>query len=195
MPAGTIDRHGHGGSPFRLRRGLAAAWQDAPQKLGHGGHPAEELLDVEQRRLLHEVGAGMVRGVVQHHAEIFQEEAVAQRRLHADVGGDAGEHQRADAARAQHAVEVGVEEGAVARLGDHDVALLRQQLVDQRVVPAALGQQLALQLGRGRAWSSSRWTCTSWASPARRPRHSRVPAVLEEDHLHRRPRAPPRPPP
>src|SRR3954454_19871077 len=51
-------------------------------------HPAEKILDVEQRRLLHEVGPRLVRGVVQHHAEIFEEEAIAQGRLDADIGGD-----------------------------------------------------------------------------------------------------------
>jgi hypothetical protein len=40
----------------------------------------------------------MVRGIVQDDAEIFQKEAIAQGRLDADVGGDAGEDQRADAA-------------------------------------------------------------------------------------------------
>jgi hypothetical protein len=44
-------------------------------------------------------------GVFQHHAEIFEEKAVAQGRLHADVGGDPGKHQMADAAAAQNAVE------------------------------------------------------------------------------------------
>ena len=49
----------------------------------------------------------MVRGIVQDDAEILQEEAVAQGRLDADVGGDAGEDQRTDAAGAQQAVVVG----------------------------------------------------------------------------------------
>ena len=40
-------------------------------------------------------------GVGQHDAEIFEEEAVAQGRFHADVGGDAGEDQGADAPAAR----------------------------------------------------------------------------------------------
>src|SRR5471030_653589 len=147
------------------------------------GHPAEEVLDVEQRRLLHEVGPRLVRGVVQHHAEIFEEEAVAQGRLDADVGGDAGEHQRAYAARAQGAVEVGIVEGAVARLGDDDVSLLRRQLVHDGVVPAALGQQLALQFGLlAHGLHGIGLVIVGRARPAALDIFG-IPAVLEIDHL------------
>ena len=85
---------------------------------------------------------------------------------------------------AQQAVEVGVEEGAVARLLDDDVAGLRRQRLHQLVVPAALGQQLALQLGP-RAHRLERVRLV----PVGRARAARldivgVPAVLEEDHRH-----------
>ena len=70
-------------------------------------------------------GPSMMGRVFQNDSEILQMERVPQRELDTDVGGDAGEHQVADAARAQHAVDVGVEETAVARLRDDDVARLR----------------------------------------------------------------------
>jgi hypothetical protein len=41
----------------------------------------------------------MMRRVLQHHPEIFEVEAVAQRALDADIGGDADEDDVADAAR------------------------------------------------------------------------------------------------
>ncbi len=49
--------------------------------------------------------AGLMGGVFQHNAEIFEEETIAQRRLDADIGGDAGKHQMANTATAQNAIE------------------------------------------------------------------------------------------
>ena len=91
----------------------------------------------------------MIDRVLEHQAEIFEMKRVAERALDADIGGDADEDERADSAGAQNAVHIGVEEAAVARLGDEDVARLRLQLVDDRVVPAALGEELALELRPG----------------------------------------------
>src|SRR5947209_8847782 len=102
------------------RRGL----RNGSAEVGDGGDPAEEFLDIVDRGLLNEVRSEMMDGVLEHDAEIFEVEGVAQRRLHADIGGDAGEHQRADAARAQHAVDVGVEKAAVTGFWNDDVAWL-----------------------------------------------------------------------
>src|SRR6185436_10366351 len=106
----------------------------------------EEFLDIVDARRLDEVGAEMVGRVLEHHSEIFEVEAVAQGRFDADVGGDADEDDVADAACAQGAVELRVEEGAVAGLVESDVAGLRLQRVDQVVIPAAARQQSALKL-------------------------------------------------
>ena len=134
-------------------------------------------------------------GVVQDHAEIFQVETVAQRRFHADIGGDAAKHERADAARAQDAVELAIEEAAVAGLRNDDVAGLRWQFVDQRIVPAAFCQKRAVQLGRACAWSSVHSTCASSASRGRRPRHSPCPSHSGNRSRGRRgPRRRPAPP-
>ncbi len=48
-------------------------------------------------------------GVFQHDAEILEEEAVAQGGLHANIGGDAGKDQVANAAAAQNTVQLSVE--------------------------------------------------------------------------------------
>ena len=122
--------------------------------------------------------------IVQDHAEVLQKEAVPQCRLDTHVGSDAGKDQRADAAAAQHAVEVGVIEGAVARFLDNDIAGLWQQVLDQLVVPASLGQQLALQFG-----PAAHQLQRIGLVPVGRARAARldivgVPAVLEEDHRH-----------
>ncbi len=55
--------------------------------------PAEKGFNIEQRRLLGEGRAGLMGGILQHDAEVFEKEAIAQRRFDADVGGDPGEHQ------------------------------------------------------------------------------------------------------
>ncbi len=62
--------------------------------------PAEKGFNIEQRRLLGEGRAGLMGGILQHDAEVFEKEAIAQRRFDADVGGDPGEHQVAYAAAA-----------------------------------------------------------------------------------------------
>src|SRR4051812_25465397 len=100
------------------RRGL----RNGSAEIGDGGDPAEEFFDVVDRGFLDEVRSQMMDGVLEYDAEIFEVEGVAQRRLHADIGGDAGEHQSADSARAQHAVDIGVEEAAVAGLWNDDIA-------------------------------------------------------------------------
>jgi hypothetical protein len=128
--------------------------------------------------------AEFVRGVFQHHREVLEVEGIAQRRLHAHVGGDAGEHQVADAARAQRAVERAVEEAAVARLGHDDVAGLRLHLFDELVVPAALGEELALQLGLGAHGLQCVRLVPVGRAGAAGFHVRRVPAVLQEHDQH-----------
>ncbi|MNE22028.1 hypothetical protein D3C80_1152170 [compost metagenome] len=131
----------------------------------------------------------MMRGILQHHPEIFEMEGVAQRAFDADIGGDADEHQIADAAGTQHAVHIGVEETAVTCLRHQNIAGLRLQLIDDGIVPRSLGQQLALQF-RPFAHRLQRIGLV----PVGRARPARldiilVPAVLEIDDLNtRRPR-------
>src|SRR3954447_8183186 len=86
------------GRYFRLSEGLP--------EVCRAGDPAEECFHVEDGRLLKKLRAGLVGGVFEHHAEIFEMEAIAKRRLDANVGGDPAEYQISDAARAQHAVEL-----------------------------------------------------------------------------------------
>jgi hypothetical protein len=83
---------------LRVEGGLR---REGAAELVHRGDPAEEGLDVVDRGLLDGRAAQFVRRVFQHHREIFEMEGIAQRRFDAHVGGDAGEHQMADAACAQ----------------------------------------------------------------------------------------------
>ena len=67
------------------------------------------------------------------------------RRLDAAVGEKASEDDRLDALAAENEVEVGTGEGVQAALAlDHDVALLRRQLVDEGCSPAALDEALPI---------------------------------------------------
>jgi hypothetical protein len=43
------------------------------------GDPTEKFLDVVERCFLDEIGSGMMRGIMQHDAEVFEEKAVSQR--------------------------------------------------------------------------------------------------------------------
>ena len=72
------------------------------------GRDQPEHGDLVARQMTQRLKAAGAVGVV------FEEEAVAQGRLHADVGGDADEDQVLDVARAQHAVELAVEEAGIA---------------------------------------------------------------------------------
>ncbi len=88
----------------------------------------------------------MMRRVFEHDAEIFEVKAVAQRAFDAHVGGNANEDEIANAPCPQHGVELRIEEGAIASLVKADVAGLRLEFVDQRIIPPAAGEQLPLQL-------------------------------------------------
>src|SRR5471030_1194 len=111
----------------------------------HVRHPAEESFDVINRRFLREFRACLMGGVFQHYAEILEEETVTQRGLNAHVGGDAGEDQMMNAVAAQQAVELSVEEPAVTRFWQHDIARLRLEFIHQIVIPVAFRQQFAHQ--------------------------------------------------
>src|SRR6185369_13214456 len=63
--------------------------------------------------------------------------------VHADVGGDAGGHHVADAARTQDEFEVGGAEGTLARLVDDDLALDRRKFLDDFPARLAAHQDLA----------------------------------------------------
>ena len=164
---------------------------DGAAEIGDGGDPAEELLDVVERRLAarNRARAGAsrppasrrnIRGGSRRAASISTQTLVAMP-TNTIV---------ADAARAQHAVELRVEEAPnSASCARHDVARLRRQRIDQLVVPAAARQQLALQLGP-RAHGLERVGLV----PVGRARAAGldivgVPAVLEIDHRHARARA------
>ena len=81
-------------------------------------------------------------------AAILQQEALeaavvglAHGGVDADVGGDAGEHQVADAAGVEDELQIGGAEGALARLVDDGLARLRRQLRDN--LPARLAAHQA----------------------------------------------------
>src|SRR5450830_1608387 len=114
-------------SASRLNGGNAAA------EFIYAGNPAEEGFNVVKRSLLDVGWSGLVSGVSQHDAEVFKKKAVAQGRLDANIGSDAGKYQIADAARTQHAVEAGIVKTAVARFRQDDITVLRTQLIDQVV--------------------------------------------------------------
>src|ERR1700746_3601025 len=103
-------------------------------EVGDGGDPTEELLDVKECGFLNEVRSQMMSSIFEDDSKIFEVEGVPERRLHTDVGCPARKSQRGDSTRTQHTVDVGVEEAAVTRLGNDDVAGLRRQFVDQRVI-------------------------------------------------------------
>ncbi len=92
---------------------------------------------------LHHLDGVVVVALVGGAAAVLQQQAfeaavvgLAHGGVHADVGGDAGEHDVLDAARAQDQFEVGGAERALARLVDDRLAGLRRELRDD--VPARL---------------------------------------------------------
>src|SRR6202044_2210158 len=91
--------------------------------------PAALHLDHLQRR--------QVVAVIRRAATVFEQQALeaaivgfAHRRMHADVGGDPGENEIVDAARAQDELEVGGAERALARLIDEGLPRKRLEFVD-----------------------------------------------------------------
>ncbi|OMP12957.1 hypothetical protein COLO4_02524 [Corchorus olitorius] len=147
------------------------------------GH-TEKRFDIEQRGLLRKIRSGLMRGVSQYHAEIFQKEAVTQRGLDADVGGDAGKNQMTDPAAAQHAVERGIEKAAVARFWQHDIARFGRQRIHQRIIPGAFRQQGALQLRLAAHGFQRIGFVKIGGARIARLGVIAVPAVLEPDNLY-----------
>jgi hypothetical protein len=74
--------------------------------------------------------------VLDDEALVAAVDGAAQRRMHADIGRDAGEDHAADAAHGENAFEISRIECAVARLVDDDLAAARRQLGDD--LPAVL---------------------------------------------------------
>ena len=72
---------------------------------------------------------------------------LAHRGVHADIGGDAGEHEIVDAARAQHQLEIRGTERTLARLVDHRFARCRRQLGDDLPPRLAAHQDAAARAG------------------------------------------------
>ena len=69
---------------------------------------------------LREIGSAAIG---QHDAAEAAVIGLAHRRVHADFRGDAADEQRIDAAVAEHQLEVGLIERALARLVDHRLVL------------------------------------------------------------------------
>src|ERR1700733_1233762 len=84
---------GHGRT---LHAGGWSSLADGTAEVGDCRNPPEEFLDVVQGCLPDERRSGMVRCVFQNNREILQMERVTQRRLDADIRGDASEHKVAD---------------------------------------------------------------------------------------------------
>ena len=73
---------------------------------------------------------GRRAAVFEQHAFVAAVVAVTHRGVHADVGGDAGEHDIADATGAQHQIEIGGAEGTLAGFVDDDLTWQRLQFID-----------------------------------------------------------------
>ena len=88
------------------------------------GDPAEDAALRLDHREADLVKLGKVRGaaVAGHDAAIAAIVGLAHGRVHADLGGDAADDQRLDAAVVQERVQVGREERALARLVDDRLA-------------------------------------------------------------------------
>ena len=110
----------------------------ASRKAGRRGdgaeHAALHLDHVDRGEMV--LDLGRAAAVREQQALVAAVVGVAHRRVHADVGGDAGEDDVADALRPQHEFEVGGEERALARLVDDGLARLRLQFRDD--LPARL---------------------------------------------------------
>ena len=95
------------------------SWQRLEEAL-RGRHRAEHaalhLDHVERGEMVLDLGRRAA--IRQQQALVAAVVGVAHRGVHADVGGDAGEDDVADALRLQHQFEVGGEERALARLVD-----------------------------------------------------------------------------
>src|SRR5471032_896336 len=72
---------------------------------------------------------------------------LAHRGVYADIGGDAGQHDIVDATRAQHQLEIGSAERALARLVDHRLALFRRQFRDDFPARLAAHQDAPARAG------------------------------------------------
>lgn len=134
------------GSPSRATgRTRSPATRQHQARLSSLGHRflswldgLEPLLDGDDIRPLREqllgeesvhLGVGVEAAVRQDGEAEVQVVGLAQGVQHDGTRGDAGEHKAVDAASPEHQVEVAAREGAPPPLGDHDVALLRSDIV------------------------------------------------------------------
>src|SRR5262249_43787151 len=103
---------------------------------------------------LHHLDRGEMIAVVGGAAAVFQQYAfeaavvrLAHGGVHAHIGGDAGEHDVADAARAENQFEIGGAEAALAGLVDHGLAGCRRQFRDEFPAGLAAHQNTAARAG------------------------------------------------
>ncbi len=108
-------------------------------------HAALHLHHLDRRQMIAVVGRAAA--ILEQQAFEAAIVALAHRRVHADVGGDAGQHDVLDAARAQDQFEVGRAERALAGLVDDDLAGDRREFVDD--LPAGLAAHQDLAAGAG----------------------------------------------
>src|SRR5262249_6557411 len=108
--------------------------------------PPQESLHVIERRILNEGWPRLLRRVGGQDAEELAVIGLADRRLDADIGGDADEYEMTNVAGAQNVVQRGSAEPAVARFGDDDIAGRWLEFIDELVVPAAVREDLSLEL-------------------------------------------------
>jgi len=127
----------------------ATALTAAPNKGRRVRHRAKHAA----LHLDHLDGGQMVAGVGRAAAILQQQTleaavvALAHRRVHADVGGDAGQHDVLDPFRAQDQFQIGGAERTLARLIDDDLARQRLQFVDDLPTGLAAHQDLAAGAG------------------------------------------------
>ncbi len=88
----------------------------------------------------------MGRILKQHH-EVLVMIGLAQCRFDTGVGCHAGEEQVADAPRAQHLIEIGAGKTGIARFLHHQFIGAWLELVDDLVIPGAVGDELEGEFG------------------------------------------------
>ena len=125
---------------------LMAAPRCSARELRHRAeHAALHLDHLDRGDVV--AGVGGAAAVLQQQALEAAVVGLAHGRVHADVGGDAGEDDVVDAARAQDQLEVGGAERALARLVDDRLARQRRELGDD--LPARLAAHQDAAAGPG----------------------------------------------
>src|SRR5271154_7061643 len=115
------------------------------QQLGRMHGPSEKRFHVEECGLVLFRVAGGHGAIGEKDRPVIQEKGVAERGFDADIGGDAREKKKLDAAHAQQGIESGSGKAAVARFYDDEVSWLGSEFIDDGEVPGAFGEDFSFQ--------------------------------------------------